>query len=69
MKKANEVKKALEGKYDVLFISSILHEGIKEMLYKISSLLKVAPSFPIYEESHEDIKIIEERLADYLYNE
>ncbi len=57
LQKANKVKKALKDKYEVLFISSILHEGIKEMLYRINDLLKTAPSFPIYEESHEDVKI------------
>ena len=59
--KAEEVKKALSDKYEVMFISSILHEGVKEMLYKISELLKTAPSFPLYEESHEDVKVFDAR--------
>lgn len=59
LKKANEVKEALKDKYEVMFISSILHEGIKEMLYKVNDLLKTAKSFPLYEDSHEDVKIID----------
>ncbi len=59
LKRAKEVKKALEKQYDVLFISSILHEGIDEMLYKIKDLLIDAPIFPLYEDAHKDVKIID----------
>ena len=64
LKKANEVKKALEGKYEVMFISSILHEGVDEMLYKVNDMLKTAPSFPIFEESHEDVKVYDATLDE-----
>ncbi len=59
LEKANVVKEALKGKYEVMFISSVLHEGIDEMLYRIYQLLQVAPSFPLYETPHEDVKIID----------
>ncbi|MDD7736127.1 MAG: GTPase ObgE [Bacilli bacterium] len=52
-----EVKKALEGQYEVLPICAILHEGIDELLYKIKETLDVAPSFPLYEEKDQEIKV------------
>ncbi len=59
LQKANEIKETLKDKYEVMFISAILHEGIDEMLYKIKDLLKEAKSFPLYEAKDEDIKIID----------
>lgn len=56
-----EIKKELEGKYDVLPICSILHEGIKELLYKIKDVLVDAPYFPLYEEKDKDIKVYNAR--------
>lgn len=57
MEKYMLVKKALEDKYNVLPICSILHEGIKELLYKIKEVLKEAPYFPLYEEKDQEIKV------------
>jgi GTP-binding protein len=56
-----EIKKELEGQYDVLPICSILHEGIKELLYKIKDVLVDAPYFPLYEEKDQDIKVYNAR--------
>lgn len=59
LKKANFIKNALKDKYEVMFISAILHQGIEQMLYRIYDLLQVAKSFPLYEKKDEDIKIID----------
>lgn len=59
LKKAKFIKETLKDKYEVVFISSILHEGIDELINKIYDLLKTAPIFPLYEASHEDIKVID----------
>ena len=56
-----EVKNALKDKYQVLPICSILHEGIKELLYKIKDALIDAPFFPLYEEKDQDIKVYNAR--------
>ncbi len=56
------IKASLEDEtHPVLAISAILHEGIKEMLYKISELLKDAPFFPINETVIDAYKIVDAR--------
>jgi len=57
-----EVKKALEGKYDVLPISAILHDKVNVMLYKIKDLLNEASYFPLYEEKDQDVKVYDAHL-------
>lgn len=52
-----EIKEKLKYKYEVLPICSILHEGIKELLYKIKATLVDAPYFPLYEEKDQDVKV------------
>ncbi len=59
LKKANEIKSKLANKYEVMFISSILHEGIDELLYKLKELIDKAPEVSIYEENHDAIKVID----------
>lgn len=60
-KKYLEVKKALDGQYDVLPMCSILHEGVKEILYKISDMLHEAEYFPLYEEASAEEKVYDAR--------
>ena len=60
-KKYLEIKKELEGKYEVLPICAILHEGIKELLYKIKDVLVDAPFFPLYEEKDQEVKVFNAR--------
>ena len=60
-KKYLEVKKELEGKYEVLPICAILHDGIKELLYKIKEVLIDAPFFPLYEENDQEVKVFNAR--------
>ena len=55
--KYEQVKKALEGKYEVMPMCSILHEGVNEILYKIKDMLQNAEYFPLYEEADKDVKV------------
>ncbi|MDD6301739.1 MAG: GTPase ObgE [Bacillales bacterium] len=57
-----EVKKALDGKYDVLPISAIMHDKINVLLYKIKDTLINAPYFPLYEEKSADVKVYDAHL-------
>ena len=61
-KKYLKVKEALKDKYDVFPICSILHEGIKEVLYKVKDELLTAPIFPMYEEKDQEIKVYDAHL-------
>jgi GTP-binding protein len=62
-KKYLEVKKALEGRYEVYPICAPLHEGVDELLFKVKDTLKTAPSFPLYEESDADVKVYDATLS------
>jgi GTP-binding protein len=57
-----EVKKALEGKYEVYPICAPLHEGVDELLFRVKDVLKDAPSFPLYEEKDAGIKVYDATL-------
>ena len=56
--KANKIKEELvkEG-YEVFFISSILHENINELMKRTYEVLQTAPSFPLYENNKEEVKV------------
>lgn len=56
-KKYLEIKDKLKGKYDVYPLCSILHEGVKELLYHVKDVLKDAPTFPLYEQKDEEVKV------------
>ena len=54
---AEERLKALRKKIkqDIIPISAITEEGIDELLYKCSALLKETPAFPLYAEEEEEL--------------
>lgn len=56
--KANKIKEELvKGGYEVFFISSILHENINELMKRTYEVLQTAPSFPLYENNKEEVKV------------
>lgn len=61
-KKYLKIKEELSGKYEVYPICSILHEGVKELLYRVKEVLKDAPIFPLYEQKDEEIKVYDAHL-------
>lgn len=58
LQKANIIKQELEDQgYKVFLISSILHENIDELINEANRLLLTAPSFPLYENKDEEVKV------------
>ena len=58
LKKARELTTKLEKMgYIVFSISNILHENIDAMLRKVAEILQTAPSFPLYENKAESVKV------------
>lgn len=56
--KANKIKEELvKDGYEVFFISSILHENINELMKRTYEVLQTAPSFPLYENNKEEVKV------------
>ena len=56
--KANKIKEELvKDGYEVFFISSILHENINELMKRTYEVLQIAPSFPLYENNKEEVKV------------
>lgn len=56
--KAEKIKKVLTEKgYEVFFISNILHENINELMRRTYEVLQSAPSFPLYEDNKEEVKV------------
>ena len=56
--KANEIKNVLTAKgYEVFFISSILHENVDVLMKRVYQVLLNAPTFPLYENKEEEIKV------------
>lgn len=58
LEKANNIKNELEKKgYEVIFISSILRDNVDLLMQKAYEKLLNAPTFPLYENKEEEIKV------------
>lgn len=55
--KYRQVKELLSPEYPVMPISAPLHQGTKELLFKIKEVLEVTPAFPLYEDGNSSIKV------------
>lgn len=56
--KAEKIKEILTNEgYEVFFISNILHQNVETLMNRTYEVLKDAPSFPLYEEKGEEVKV------------
>ena len=58
LSKANIIKDELEKKgYEVFLISTILHTNVDNLMNRVYEVLQTAPSFPLYENKEEEVKV------------
>lgn len=58
LSKANIIKAELEKKgYEVFLISTILHTNVDNLMNRVYEVLQTAPSFPLYENKEEEVKV------------
>ena len=58
LSKANIIKKELEQKgYEVFLISTILHTNVDKLMQRVFEILQTAPTFPLYENKEEEVKV------------